>query len=67
MIVLSPLVVQWALFIAASVSSFMIGKSYFQADQDKVIERTIMYLVENGLVRWERNEDGEIELLKLEE
>lgn len=67
MIVLSPLVVQWALFIAASVSSFMIAKSYFQADQDKVIERTIMYLVENGLVRWERNEDGEIELLKLEE
>jgi len=45
----------------------MIGKSITQNSQDLIIEKTIMYLVENNLVRWKKDENGEIELLRLDE
>jgi len=67
MIVLSTLSIQWALFAAASATAFMIGKSITQNSQDLIIERTIMYLVDNNLVRWQKDENGEIELLRLDE
>ena len=52
---------------AAAATAFMIGKSITQNSQDLIIERTIMYLVENNLVRWKKDENGEIELLRLDE
>lgn len=67
MIVLSTQAVLWALFAAASATAFMIGKSITQNSQDLIIERTIMYLVDNNLVRWKKDENGEIELLRLDE
>jgi len=67
MIVLSTQAVLWALFAAASITAFMIGKSITQYNQDLIIERTIMYLVDNNLVRWKKDENGEIELLRLDE
>lgn len=67
MIVLSTQAVLWALFAAASGTAFMIGKSITQNSQDLIIERTIMYLVDNNLVRWKKDENGEIELLRLDE
>jgi hypothetical protein len=67
MFVLSTLSIQWALLLAASGVAFMIGKSITQNNQDLIIERTIMYLVDNNLVRWQKDENGEIELLRLDE
>jgi len=34
--------------------------------RDDVIEATINYMIENNLVRWKRDENGEIELLDVD-
>jgi len=67
MIIVLTQVILWLLFASASASAFMIGKSITQNSQDLIIEKTIMYLVENNLVRWKKDENGEIELLRLDE
>jgi hypothetical protein len=67
MIIVSTQVILWLLFASAAASAFMIGKSITQNSQDLIIEKTIMYLVENNLVRWKKDENGEIELLRLDE
>jgi len=38
-----------------------------KTNTENAIERTIDYLIENKLVRWKENEDGEIELLEVED
>ena len=35
--------------------------------QDEVIEKTVVYLVQEGYVKFSRDENGEIELHKLED
>jgi len=67
MIWISTEIVMWILFAAASACSFMIGKVWSQRDQDLIIENTIMYLVKEKLVKWKYDENGEIELLPLDE
>jgi len=34
---------------------------------DEVVENTIDYLIENKLVRWKQDENGEIELLQIDD
>lgn len=34
---------------------------------DEVVENTIDYLIENRLVRWKEDENGEIELLEIDD
>jgi hypothetical protein len=34
---------------------------------DEVVENTIDYLIENRLVKWREDENGEIELLQIDE
>lgn len=34
---------------------------------DEVVENTIDYLIENRLVRWREDENGEVELLQIDE
>jgi hypothetical protein len=67
MIVIEPIVIQWMLISAASFAAFMIGKSWNRMTTDQAIEKTIMYMVNNNLVRFKRDENGEIELLPLDE
>jgi hypothetical protein len=45
----------------------MIGRAVALKKNDDLIETTIMYMVENKLVRWKRDENGEIEILPLED
>lgn len=65
--IISTTMVLWILFAAASVCAFMIGRQTYYMSRDEVIESTIMYLVENNLVRWKKDENGEIELLRLDD
>ena len=43
----------------------MVGRKMVMADQDDIIESTIMYMVDNNLVKYTVREDGEIELQEL--
>lgn len=67
MFIVSTQAVMMFLMLAASAAAFMIGRSIEFRTQDDVIEKTIMFLVDQGLVNWERNEDGEIELLPIDD
>ncbi len=67
MFIVSTQAVMWGLLFAASGAAFMIGRSLEFKTQNDIIEKTIMFLVDQGLVNWERNEDGEIELLPVDE
>lgn len=71
MIVIEPIVIQWLFISAASFAAFMIGKSWNKMSTDEVtkqvIESTIMYMVNNNFVKFKRDENGEIELLPLDE
>jgi len=64
---IDPIIIQWVIFFAASVCAFMIGYSVNNMSKDKIIETTILWLVDNKLVKWKKDENGEIELLPLDE
>lgn len=64
---IDPIIIQWLIFLAASVCSFMIGYSANNVSKDKIIETTILWLVDNKLVKWKKDENGEIELLPLDD
>lgn len=66
MIVISGEATKWAVILGASFCAFMIGKSVGAYQENKTIENTINYLIDNGFLRW-RKTDGEIELIKLNE
>ena len=57
----------WILMAGASICAYMIGRHMSLRDTDLVIENTIKFLVENELVKWKYDENGEIELLPLDE
>lgn len=38
-----------------------------KTNTENAIERTIDYLIENRLVRWREDENGEVELLEIDE
>ena len=67
MVVISVQTIQWLLIGCASICAFMIGRAVALKKNDDLIETTIMYMVENKLVRWKRDENGEIEILPLED
>lgn len=64
---IDPIIIQWLIFFAASACSFMIGYSVNNMSKDKIIETTILWLVDNKLVKWKKDENGEIELLPLDD
>lgn len=46
--------------------AFMIGRGSVLSSRDEIIESTIDYLAANGYVKTVVNENGEIELVKLQ-
>ena len=55
----------WLLFFGASVCAFMIGKLFAYADQEDVIDRTIQVLIDKNYVKYKILDDGEVELLPI--
>jgi hypothetical protein len=45
----------------------MIGYLINNASQDKVIETTILYLVDKKMVKYKKDENGEIELMPIDD
>lgn len=58
---------QWLIFIGASVCAFMIGYLINNVSQDKIMEATILYLVDKKMVKWKKDENGEIELMPIDD
>lgn len=63
----SPEVMLWIIFAAANVCTFMMGKLFSQRETGQTVDSTLQYLIDNNMIRWERREDGEIEILTLDE
>ena len=57
----------WILMGGASFCAYMIGRHVSLKDTDTVIENTIKVLADNELVNWKYDENGDIELLPLDE
>lgn len=49
-------------YIAGTIFGLWVGR---KMKTDEAVNNTIDYLIENKLVRWKENEDGEIELLEI--
>ena len=49
-------------YIAGTIFGLWVGR---KMKTDEAVENTIDYLIENKLVRWKENENGEIELLEI--
>jgi len=64
---LSPDIIMWILFAAACGCTFMIGKLYSERDVNLTVDSTIKYLIQHNMIRWQRDENGEIEILTLDE
>jgi len=67
MILIPTVYMLWILMFGASLCAYMIGRHMSLRDTDLVIENTIKFLVDNELVKWKYDENGEIELLPLDE
>jgi hypothetical protein len=60
---LSTILVSSGIFIV----SFLIGKEHGKrSSTDEIIGHTILYLCNEGFIRYKRDRDGEIEIMKLE-
>ena len=51
-------------YVAGTIFGLWVGR---KMRNEEVVSNTIDYLIENKLVRWKENEDGEIELLEVED
>lgn len=67
MLLIPTVYMLWILMFGASLCAYMIGRHMSLRDTDLVIENTIKFLVDNELVKWKYDENGEIELLPLDE
>lgn len=51
-------------YVVGTIFGLWVGR---KMRNEEVVSNTIDYLIENKLVRWKENEDGEIELLEIDE
>jgi hypothetical protein len=63
MLYIDPNVAIWLLFFGASACAFMVGKLFTRVDQETIIDRTIQVLIDRDFVKYKILDDGEIELL----
>ena len=51
-------------YVAGTIFGLWVGR---KMRNEEVVNNTIDYLIENRLVRWQENENGEIELLEIDD
>ena len=62
---LDPTLIQWLLIAGVSVCAFMVGKNWNALSQEQIIENTILWMIENNMVRAEKV-NGEWEIMDLD-
>jgi len=53
--------------LATSACAFMIGRSWAISSSEEIVENTIEYLIENNFIKAKRLDDGEWEIIKIDE
>ena len=64
---IDPITLNWILIGAASLCAGMIGYHFGRKSDEIVIANTITYLSQEGFIKSYENEDGELELIKINE
>lgn len=64
---IDPITLNWIMIGAASLCAGMIGYHFGRKSDEVVIANTITYLAQEGFVRSYHNDEGELELIKLNE
>lgn len=64
---IDPIMFNWILIGGASICAGMIGYYVGTKSNEEAIADTITYLAQEGFVKSFENEDGELELIKLNE
>lgn len=64
---IDPITLNWIMIGAASLCAAMIGYHFGRKSDEVVIANTITYLAQEGFVRSFHNDEGELELIKLNE
>lgn len=64
---IDPITLNWIVIGAASFCAGMIGYHFGRKSDEVVIANTITYLAQEGFVRSYHNDEGELELIKLNE
>lgn len=67
MFILDPLFLTVLVAGGIFIISYLLGKDSGNRTTEKVIQETIVYLCNEGFVRYQRDKNGEIEILKIEE
>lgn len=65
MLYIDPDIAIWLLFFGASACAFMVGKLFNRVDQETIIDRTIQVLIDKNYVKYKILDDGEVELLPI--
>ena len=63
----NPEIMQYVILALLSMCAFMIGFSWSNKKQEEIIENTIIYLCDNGFIRNKILENGDTEILKIDE
>lgn len=63
---IDPIILNWTLMLGASFCAFMVGRLLYQQTEDEVIEKTVLYLIQNNFIRAQKNENDEWEILDLD-
>lgn len=66
-IVINPYIATAVIGGGIFIVSFFIGRWSIPDRQDEIVENTINYLINDGYLKFRKNINGEIELLKIEE
>ena len=57
----------WITLLGSCICWYAIGKIRGSKSQEEVIDSTITYLIHENFIRWKRDENGEIEILTIDE
>ncbi len=57
----------WIILAGACGCTFMIGRLLGERKVEQTVDTTLEYLMHNNMIRWQKREDGEIEILTLDE
>lgn len=63
----NPEIAKWILLSLASVCAFMIGYLWSNKKQEEIVENAIVYLCDQGFIKHRTDENGDTEILRIDE
>lgn len=63
----NPEIMLWVILALSSICTFMIGYLWSNKKQEEIVENAIVYLCDSGFIKHRTNENGDTEILRLDE